>query len=300
MNPWSLVTTVAETSRRLWEIFLEDGDYSGSKRSAGTSQWIWFPRHPALSAGEPANPNPGFHRAREGFILVFFTFLLPPLVLALTWVALRLSQLVDLRHLRETCRLELTRGQEAAREKIELLLGLNTVVRALKLERKAAEIAVLVAPDPMEKAAALRWLSTVKLRQGSTRTQQRLLILEGERALVEAQLRFLREARRWSSPEVNARRVLHQLSLWKPDLKPLRLAVRPKDISDEFPEYELKPRFSEAQAVVLKWLVHSSIERKGGVPWRKFQVPDTCGVTLIERGAKLHLRLIQDRFFWNY
>lgn len=244
--------------------------------------------------------NPKFSRLNaKGYAAVLFSFFLLPVLVMVSFGALRLSQLKDLRWLRENCRQTLIPAQQFAGDSINQLLRLNLIVRALKIEKVAAGVTLAAATAQLNGpaiAAAERWLDSVHLRQKATRAQQQALIRMAEFRLLQAQLSIAQDVQRWK----NETRLLYNLELATPFVQRKHLAVRPAS-RHPYPEYELVRPFSEQQSLVLNWQVAFNGKQTGVKKWIKFDLKfrESCGVTLIEDTQGFQARLSEGRLRWN-
>ncbi len=240
-----------------------------------------------------------FSCGEHGSIAILFSMVLLPLLVGISFGALRLSQLNDLRLLRETCRETSITAQQKAGTSIQTLLRLNPLVAALKIEKAAAQAALVTAAATYNLPgvrAAQQWLAAVHKRQVALRSQQVALVRMGDVDLTSARLAMISSAERWLGSE----RLLYKIRLERPAFSPARLAVRPVR-KEEFPVYELETPFSRRQALELKWLVHFEGKQKGVKKWINFDfaLPESCGATLVENQGAFDVRLSQARYFWS-
>lgn len=238
-------------------------------------------------------------RGRNGFASVVVLSAMVPIMVLASYSILRLAQLNDLRWLRETCRQTLIPTQRQVAGHLGTLLNLNVAVRELKAEKVVASAALAVAIANLNAPAAQaarNWLASIRSRQVAVRVQQNGLIRLSELAMVQAKTRIESTNQIWSQRD----RPIYTVHLHSPAVLPQRLAVRTR-VREEFPEYELVPRFSEEQALELKWLVEFRGKARGERKWRPFdyKIPERCGVTLVEHRGSFEIKLHQDKFFWS-
>lgn len=225
---------------------------------------------------------------QNGGVLLFFLMLVPILLLGFSLFSLRWAHHLDSAELRGLCRLELRDGMAKAGQKIEALLKLNPAIRALRIEKKAAMAALVaaLAANPPAVPAARAWVKSVEFRQQALQVKQQLLLVQGRFALAQMQRRSTAVMKPTFRSLGLARRELRRLRF-----SAATLAVRAADRDPTLPEYELKPRFEEAQNVELKWLSQfrsQSYQPSGGRhTWTRLiptlsavEIPESCGMTL--------------------
>lgn len=254
-------------------------------------------RRGGLGFGLSRKEKTGVFRTRNasGFVLVLLLFALPILLILMSWLALRLSQMFELRQLQKVCRENLIAGQVEARDKINALLQLNPIVRALKLEKKAAQIALaaaLISLDPPAIAEARQWLKGIRYRQVLIRERQALILAEGRLALGSALKKSEVSAR-----NLNGSRPLFRLNIRSLDLSLENgLAVQAAS-SDLFPEYEFQTPFEDQQALERHWLVEFTGQTSGVKTWIPFDLrfQESCGASLENSTSGLRPRLYQGK-----
>lgn len=230
--------------------------------------------------------------------MVSFTFLAPLLIVGVGWLAFRLSQLVELRRLRVSCQQQLISAQQTAQSRIRELLQLNLTVRALKVERTAAEAALtaaIAAAHPPAIVRARQWVASVKTRQQTVRAYQKTLIEDGKLALMSGLLKVQRTLQ--GTTNENSHRTLYRLHLRSQVLSPPQMAVQKINPRENYPEYEPMRDFERKQALQMGWLAQFHPKNDEILQWMKYRLSfnESCGVTLSEKD--FHIRFHQNRFF---
>jgi hypothetical protein len=197
-------------------------------------------------------------RNQSGSINLILLAILP-LILAVSAVLaasyLTLKADAKLKHL---CRNELLASQETVADRLNKLIKLNPLAKALRAARSAAEKSVLLAPTPEAKAAAQLTLDAVIAKQSVLATEQRALYTEARAAsqLRPLNLKIILARTLYQDPsrQDSSRREGNRLNLdFKSHVRTgsFEIEMSPKDSLT--PDYRPSPRFAEDETVTASW-----------------------------------------------
>lgn len=250
--------------------------------------------------------NQGLRRsatAERGAALVFFLPVLAVLLGFLFLFSIRWTERLDSRNLRLHCREELTTGFKKVGDNIESLIALNRQVRLVRMEERAAKIALAFSVVFPEAAPAARALGkAAEAHKKLVKFRQKQLLITSQFELTSLPLKAWKRIRETSEPRTLVQR---SISFRLPRIP--RLGVRPKDKQDEIPEYELVDQFEQKQTMALNWQSNYSPRTNQEAKWTiaRIQLPESCGMTLKileshDDTVKLAPAPTQDKYFWKH
>ncbi|MES2857349.1 MAG: hypothetical protein V4692_15875 [Bdellovibrionota bacterium] len=217
----------------------------------------------------------------KGFGLVSFLSLIPLLLAMGVFVAAAMSLLKVDAQAKHMCRTELLRSQEKISGRLEQLLKMNNLAKALRIERAAADAAVLAAAAyPLVLPVALAAQQAVVVQQSVLAAAQNTLIATARLESKLAPARSILEVRKAISSNLfESRLVIVGSSLRTGDF-PLRSSPK----SSPTPDYDPTNDFSDRQKMKLKLtvLVSSLLPEwmHGFVDLRGLKLETVCTATI--------------------
>ena len=251
-------------------------------------------------------------RSDSGFATVFALILLPVLITAAVLIFAHAGGVLAERESQMICQAELAEAQKKAGQSIEQLLALNPKIRFAKALRDwswailAAGVGTfnpaLVEYARQQHQFAIRLLNFFRFRQ-------KMILIQGSQHLLEGLRLAKSEIRKsWQKQQQSQGQILQSIRGQFEGSSLPHLAVRPTDVQDAYPEYELQQPFSVLQTQSLSWKTHYGITKDkqtwtkisaskwSDLKWNKSQ---NCQVTLQERDKNsqtFRVRLNEDKF----
>ena len=206
------------------------------------------------------------------------------------------------------CQAELAEGLLKAGDTLEKLLKLNRPIRLAKVMRGTGAAMAAYGALTLNPALVLQGQQLVARAEKILKTlrmTQTGLVEMGRTQLILARFQA-REAlnKAWRDQNLNQSKALQTVQGQSWFLDPPRLAVRPTNPKDPYPEYELEPDFSKRQTQSLFWKVSYQATREVQ-SWTKMKwtQPQNCQVTLIERqknSQTFQVRLSEVKLFSKF
>lgn len=238
-------------------------------------------------------------KSESGFSTTLMVSLLPVLLAGFMFFLLSGFLVKNWMQSLHICRVNLMETQKKVSIDLKNLMDLNTLAKSLRLQLRQAHIKLVlaIAQENWPLVAQTRLeIYQIQARQKQLDLTQKALIQLANVKMTSGVFKVYQELRRQNQIIQTRLPWFFNFRITPSIPRPVVLAVKP-DVPDIAPVYELKPSFSEAQALSVNWISSFSSGNGDRMTWIKnsHSKRDSCSISLMEQNNRYSIKMIADK-----